>query len=62
MLILKKKPISFDEYFMFSVVTLTTLSNFIANKLLILRCYQNKHETLYVVVKLFTLDRGNNLE
>jgi hypothetical protein len=48
--------------FQFNLVTLTTLSNFIANKLLILRCNQNKHETLYVVVNMFTLDSGNILE
>jgi hypothetical protein len=54
-----------NKYFIFfslTWVTLTTLSNFIANRLLILRCNQNKNETLYVVVKMFTLDSGNNLE
>ena len=75
MLILKKKHYLINKYFMssvnlvnnislFSVVTLTltTLSNFIVNTLLILRCNQSKHETFFVDVKLFTLDRGNNLE
>ena len=43
-------------------VTLTTYSNFIVYTLLILRCHQNKHETLYVVIQWFTLDSGNSLE
>jgi hypothetical protein len=43
-------------------VTLIVLSNFIVKTLLTLRCNQNKHETLFVVIKLFTLDSGNNLE
>ena len=42
--------------------SINKLSNSIVNTLLILSCDQNKHETLYVVVKLFTLDSGNNLE
>ena len=53
-----------ENFHVFSLawVTLTTQSNFIVYTLLILRCNKNKHETLYVVIKWFTLDSGNNLE